>query len=94
MGRRDHALTGEAKGMQSSAWKIAVYIRLSKEDGNDVSYSVINQKAVILKYIEQVKAEEEEEYTIVDFYIDDGLTGTDDSREEFQRMLRDIERKR
>lgn len=94
MGRRDHALTGAAKGMQRSAWKIAVYIRLSKEDGNDVSYSVINQKALILKYIEQVKAEEEEEYTIVDFYIDDGLTGTDDSREEFQRMLRDIERKK
>lgn len=94
MGRRDHALAGAAKGTQRSTWKIAVYIRLSKEDGNDVSYSVINQKALILKYIEQVKAEEEEEYTIVDFYTDDGLTGTDDSREEFQRMLRDIERKR
>lgn len=94
MGRRDHALTGTAKEMQRSAWKIAVYIRLSKEDGSDVSYSVINQKALILKYIEQLKAEEKEEYAVVDFYTDDGLTGTDDSREEFQRMLRDIERKR
>jgi DNA invertase Pin-like site-specific DNA recombinase len=31
------------------------------------------------------------EYEIVDFYIDDGLSGTDDSRESFMRMVQDIE---
>lgn len=92
MGRRDHAFVNMAKSIRSIVWKIAVYIRLSKEDGNDVSYSVINQKALILKHIEGFGGEEE--YTVVGFYIDDGLTGTDDSRADFQRMLRDIELKK
>lgn len=93
MGRRDHALSGMSGALRKIVWKIAVYIRLSKEDGNDVSYSVVNQKALILKYIENF-GQEGEEYSIADCYIDDGLTGTDDSRADFQRMLRGIELKR
>lgn len=92
MGRRDHASVNVAKSIRKIVWKIAVYIRLSKEDGNDISYSVINQKALILKHIEGL--DDGEECAVVDFYIDDGLTGTDDSRADFQRMLRDVELKR
>ncbi len=92
MGRRDHALTNAAESAGGIIWKIAGYIRLSREDGNDVSYSVINQKALILKHIESF--DDGEEHTVVDFYIDDGLTGTDDSRADFQRMLGDIELKK
>ena len=33
----------------------------------------------------------EEEYIIVDFYIDDGKTGTDYERPDFQRMISDVE---
>lgn len=69
-------------------WLIAVYIRLSKEDGNDESLSVTNQKKIIKEYAEQFF---EGEYVIVDYYIDDGLTGTDYERPGFQRMLRDME---
>ena len=31
-------------------WRIAVYIRLSKDDGNDESLSVTNQKKIIREY--------------------------------------------
>lgn len=71
----------------TTIWRIAVYIRLSKDDGNDESSSVTNQKKIIVEYLEQLF---DEEHTIVDFYIDDGLTGTDDERLEFQRMIQDV----
>ena len=69
-------------------WRIAVYIRLSKEDGNQESESVINQKKILKEYLEKYF---EDQYVIVDFYIDDGLTGTDDTRADFMRMVQDIE---
>ena len=34
-------------------WRIAVYIRLSKDDGNDESLSVTNQRKIITEYIEE-----------------------------------------
>ncbi len=68
-------------------WKVAVYIRLSKEDGNDVSLSVINQERIIKDYLERAF---DDEYRIIDLYIDDGLTGTDQDRPNFQRMLQDM----
>ena len=48
-------------------WKVALYIRLSKEDGHGVSYSVENQKQRLLQYLEL----SEEEMDLVDIYIDD-----------------------
>lgn len=70
-------------------WYIAVYIRLSKDDGNDESTSVTNQRKIIRDYITEYFCDED--YEIVDFYIDDGETGTDTNRPSFQQMKRDIE---
>jgi DNA invertase Pin-like site-specific DNA recombinase len=70
-------------------WNIAVYIRLSREDGNAESESVINQKKILSEHLENYF---EDDFTITDFYIDDGLTGTDDTRENFMRLIGDIER--
>ncbi len=92
MGRRDHALTHTASGAEKKLWKIAAYIRLSKEDGQDVSCSVVNQKEIIKNHVDRLP--QDDEHVITDYYIDDGLTGTDDSRENFQRLLQDIEAKR
>lgn len=65
---------------------VAIYIRLSKEDDNlGESESIGNQKLLLTKYVE------EQGYTLVDIYIDDGFTGTNFDRPEFQRMLKDIE---
>jgi hypothetical protein len=82
------------KALNQIIWRIAVYIRLSKEDANkedgnsDNSESVINQKKILIEYLEKFF---EGQYVIVDFYIDDGLTGTDDTRADFMRMIQDIE---
>lgn len=69
-------------------WRIAVYIRLSKDDGNDESLSVTNQKKIIREYLEKFF---DEEYILVDVYVDDGISGTtDDSRTDFLRMIEDV----
>ena len=62
-----------------TVWRIAVYIRLSKDDGNDESLSVTNQRKIITEYIEEFF---EGEYIIVDVYADDGL-----SRDLFPRVI-------
>lgn len=74
-------------------WKIAIYIRLSKEDARcfDESESVTNQRNLIQEHISGFH--DDDEYIIVDEYVDDGISGTtDDGREDFQRMLADIKR--
>ncbi len=73
---------------KAQEWKVALYIRLSKEDGNDESLSVANQRKILTDYLE--KNWSGEMYTLHDTYIDDGLTGTDTNRENFKRMKQDI----
>ena len=73
---------------RKTVWLIAAYIRLSREDGNDESLSITNQKKIIAEYLEMFFAGE---FTLVDYYIDDGLTGTDYDRPDFQRMIHDME---
>lgn len=70
-------------------WNIAIYIRLSRDDGNDESTSVTNQRKIIRDYITEYFCDDD--YEIIDFYIDDGETGTDTNRPSFQRMKNDIE---
>ncbi len=71
-------------------YKVAIYIRLSKEDvdkGFDESESITNQKSLLTEYVENLGWE----YKLVDIYIDPGYTGTNFNRPDFQRMIRDIE---
>jgi len=69
---------------------VAVYIRLSREDGRpDESESVANQRKLILEYLAALA--DGGRYVIAGEYVDDGISGTtDDEREAFQRMLEDI----
>ena len=67
-------------------FKVAGYIRLSKEDKiKDESNSVTNQKLIITSYIEKNK-----ELELFDFYVDDGYSGTIFDRPEYKRMFKDI----
>ncbi|MCL2105778.1 MAG: recombinase family protein [Oscillospiraceae bacterium] len=84
----EKAISGVAKREAQIQWSIAGYIRLSREDGNEESESVVNQKKILFQYLASTF---EGQYTINDFYVDDGLSGTDDSRESFMRMTQDIE---
>lgn len=67
-------------------YKVTGYIRLSKEDKiKDESNSVTNQKAIIDSYVKK-----NEDLELVDFYIDDGYSGTTFDRPEYKRMFKDI----
>ena len=65
----------------------ALYCRLSCDDGDNQgdSNSIKNQKTILGKYAT------EHGYSNVQFYVDDGYSGTNFNRPDFQRMLKDIE---
>ena len=73
--------------MNSLVWKVALYIRLSREDDEDKieSNSVTNQRALLQDYLKN-----KNEFVIYDVYIDDGYSGTDFNRPNFQRLLNDM----
>ena len=67
----------------------ALYIRLSKEDENEgPSESVNNQKSLLSEFVQQHRL------SVYDTYIDDGWSGTNFNRPNFQRMIADIEAKK
>ncbi len=72
-------------------YKAAAYVRLSKEDllsasgTKTESNSISNQKQLILDFVS-----EKNDITIVSIREDDGYTGTDYDRPDFQRMMDDI----
>ena len=76
--------------VDSSDYKVGIYIRLSREDEDKpkISESVTNQKSLLLQYIK------ENNLRLYDIYIDDGYTGTNFDRPEFKRLINDIELKR
>ena len=68
-------------------YSVGLYIRLSREDENktDVSESITNQKSLLLQYVK------ENNLRVYDIYIDDGYSGTNFDRPDFNRLLNDIE---
>jgi DNA invertase Pin-like site-specific DNA recombinase len=71
---------------QNKIYNVAVYCRLSKEDGDkEESASIDTQKAILTEY---VKAQG---WRLVSAYIDDGYTGLNFNRPRFQAMIKDIE---
>lgn len=72
--------------LQDKTWQAALYIRLSKEDGDkQESYSVTSQREILNEYIKQ-----HSDISLVDYYVDDGWSGTNFDRPGFQRMMNDI----
>lgn len=64
----------------------ALYCRLSKDDelvGD--SNSIVHQKEMLAKYAK------EHGFTNTEFYVDDGYSGTNFNRPDFQRMMSDVE---
>ena len=75
--------------IEKTIYNVAIYIRLSKEDvdrGYDESESIKNQRTLLTEYVAKLGGE----YELVDFYIDQGYTGTNFNRPAFQQMIRDI----
>ena len=67
-------------------WNVAAYLRLSSDDGDKAeSNSIGNQRSIINQYVKQNK-----ELKNVEYYIDDGYSGTTFDRPDFNRMIDDI----
>lgn len=83
MGRRRK----ENTNIKINKWKTALYLRLSREDETmGRSLSIKNQENILRDYIST-----QPEFEVFNTYIDDGISGGNDDRPAFQKMLRDIE---
>ena len=69
----------------NSSFKVGFYIRLSRDDGNIESDSIVSQRSLLRRYVK------ENNYIVVDEYVDDGFTGTNFDRPGFKKMIQDIE---
>lgn len=73
-----------------SRWRVGLYIRISREDGDRIeSESIASQRALLQRF-----AEERPDMQLFDCYTDDGFSGTDFNRPDFQRMIKDAANKK
>lgn len=79
----------------NETYKVAIYLRLSKEDGDfslssgkNESDSISNQRELIKNFLR-----EHPELEFVDEFCDDGYTGTNFNRPDFKRMMDAVKRK-
>lgn len=86
MGRRKRAESPCISDVVTT-WETAIYARLSIENSgkNDDGESIDGQVSICREYID-----EHPFLHFVDTYIDNGWTGTNTDRPEFQRLLDDI----
>ena len=79
------------ENINSIIYHAAIYLRLSREDGDVaegsrlVSNSISNQKALIMDFLKP-----HTEIEVHSVYADDGYSGVNFERPDFQRMLEDI----
>ena len=79
--------------LKTKVWLVGFYIRLSREDkrGRDESESITNQRLILTDFLEQ--QDDGDQYIFAGEYVDDGVSGTtDEERENFQLLLKDIEK--
>ena len=75
--------------LSNEQFKVGIYIRLSREDGDkQESESIGNQRNIIKRFLK------DNNLNFVDEYVDDGVSGTTFDRKGFNRLIDDIENKR
>ena len=71
-------------------YKVAIYLRISKEDDkNFESESIINQKIMLTEFINS-----REDLELVSIRIDDGYSGGNFERPAFKKLMEDIKDKK
>ena len=76
----------QSNKLSTALWKTALYIRLSREDGDrEESNSIASQRELLTEFVDA-----QTDMTAPRLYTDDGCTGTDFDRPDFQRMLVDL----
>ena len=74
--------------LKSKTYNVALYIRLSREDGDNMeSESIKNQRDLLHMFLEKT----DEKLCYIEEYVDDGYTGSNFDRPSWQRLLTDIE---
>ena len=74
---------------ENGQYRCAVYLRLSRSDGDQQeSNSIKNQRALLNDYMGK-----HPELHKFDEYVDDGYSGTNFERPDFKRMMQDIEKR-
>lgn len=74
------------KLIKTKCYRAAIYVRLSKEDGDKVeSDSIVNQKELIRQYLT-----DKPDIEVHSVRVDDGYSGANFDRPAFQQMLKDI----
>lgn len=74
-------------GENNTDYKIGLYIRLSREDGDDLeSESIGNQRILLNGFLKA------NNLVAVEEYIDDGYSGGNFNRPSFKKLIRDIEK--
>lgn len=72
---------------KTKSFRVGLYMRLSREDGDkEESSSVTNQREMLKRYVS-----EQPNFFIVKEYVDDGWTGANFDRPKFKEMIADIE---
>ena len=67
-------------------YRVGIYCRLSKDDGTDnESASIATQKSILTEYVKK------QGWHLTKTYVDDGYSGTNFQRPNFQNMIKDIE---
>lgn len=84
---RRNAMAKEARPKTSSRSRTGIYVRLSVEDnGYKDGESIQNQIEFLKDFVQQ----NEENLQLVDIYADNGTTGTNFDREQWNHLLEDI----
>ena len=75
--------------MEKENYHVGIYCRLSRDDDRPgESMSIVPQRAMLLDYCR------EHGYFVYDIYIDDGFSGLNFERDDFRRLLADIEQEK
>ena len=85
---RKNGINGQIVDTGKDIFRTAIYLRLSVEDnGKKDADSLENQRELLLSYVADRPYLE-----LVEIYEDNGFTGTDFERPDFQRMLEDAQK--
>ena len=69
--------------MSTTKYTAAIYLRLSKEDGDkEESCSIANQRDLAMLYLKK-----HPEIKLYDEFVDDGYSGSNFERPDFKRMM-------
>lgn len=70
-------------------YNVGIYCRLSRNDERaGESVSIENQKELLIRYVR------EQGWTLIDYYVDDGVSGTTFDRPGFNRLAADATAKK